>query len=158
MKKITLTILTIFFYVLVQAQSWEEMKSGEYIKSDAKNLYTGYWLNNDTNNKIELLITTKKTRIKGKEVNYQTDAIFIKILNRFYQGEEISKKIRESIMLTGNSKRYQGFLQKDPFTNYDIIVKLYYVDKETLKLNVNTRYTGTSTIFPLGDTILKRKK
>lgn len=158
MKNLALLFLLTIFTLFAKAQKWDEKKSGKYIKNDSKNLYTGRWIANETANEIEFSISTQKKQIKGKELNYYTDAILIKIIKCIYKGEDVSNKVNDPILLpSGDSYRYSSMFLKDPITKDEIVIKLYYVDKKTLKLKVNTLYSGSSTIFPKGDTILKRK-
>ena len=159
MNKILIMIVLITLSIKTNAQNNSDKKFGRYIKSDAKNLYIGNWISIEAEKGLEVLLTTKKMRNKFKEYDYYYDALYIKILKCIYKGEDISKKIIEPIILpSGDKSKYGSMFFKDEVTGDDIIIKLYYVDKNTLKLNVNTKYSpGTASVLPLGDTILKRK-
>lgn len=173
MKKLLIIINLIVFSILANAQSkeeikraWsantkrmEEMKTGKYIKTDAKKLFVGQWISDEAGKEIELLITTKKVHFKHGEYDYYVDAIYVEVKKYMYKGEDLTKRIKEPIMLTGDSFKYSSMFLKDPVSGDDINFKLYNLSNDgTLKLRVNTIYENSTSIFPLGDTKLKRKK
>ncbi|RDC55124.1 hypothetical protein DU508_18410 [Pedobacter chinensis] len=157
MKHITILVTLLLLMFTAKAQGVDDdTKSGKYFKNPFVKRFTGKWTSN--NRELELVITTKKTRHNYKEDDYYYDPIYVKVTKCIYKEDDVAKKLKEPFMFLGNATSYGSVLLKDPITGDDIIIKLYYIDKNTLKLNVNTRYApGTSTIFPLGDTILRRK-
>lgn len=159
MKNLTIILSLMIFSFFAKAQTEEDRKSGKYLKSTNIENFIGTWVSNEKGKELEFIITTKKTHFKYKEYDYYSDPLYIEVIKCMYKGEDIAEKLNDPIMLTGNLTRYGNSLLKDPITGDEIRIKLYFKDKNSLKLNVNTMYSpGTSTIFPLGDTMLVRKK
>lgn len=165
MKKtiILFFLLAIFFRVNGQ-EKLEDFKSGKYFKNTGTKQFLGIWTGNIEGNEIKLLISSKKTRFKTINSNFETDALFIQLKKYFHINEDYALYFSEPLKLVGtsNSKQFFG-INKDVVTNNYIDVSLIYNDNNTIKMEVKVP-TGfdnlpeKGTIFYSNILLTKSKK
>lgn len=168
MKKtivICLFIINLAFQVSGQ-KSWEDLKSGKYFKNSKKNLYTGSWVSNEKGKEIEFLITAKKTRLKTPPYDFFVDALFINVIKYMYKGEDIAKKLDDSIRLIGTSDRpYFEAMRNEKITNYAdtltyvlLNLKLETLGRDSLLFTAKPFFSGSPEAVFYPSVILTRKK